>query len=123
MYSCCTLLRESTKEPTQYRQLIPGWPDFIGFIDASVKEQEGLSSANSHRATTQFFSGSGPMMWQKTSTLQIIERAHYKLRSIRNSDLEMAGLVLLWQTMEEVCRPFEEKRQPFSTTTSRQLVG
>jgi hypothetical protein len=29
---------------------------------------------------------------------------------ITNSDLEMAGLVLLWLTMEEVCGPLEEKR-------------
>ena len=29
---------------------------------------------------------------------------------ITNSDLEMARLVLLWLTMEEVCGPLEEKR-------------
>jgi hypothetical protein len=29
---------------------------------------------------------------------------------IANLDLEMAGLVLLWLTMEEVCGPLEEKR-------------
>jgi hypothetical protein len=29
---------------------------------------------------------------------------------ITNLDLEMAGLVLLWLTMEEVCGPLEEKR-------------
>ena len=29
---------------------------------------------------------------------------------ITNSDLEMAGLVLLWLTMEEVCGPLEGKR-------------
>jgi hypothetical protein len=29
---------------------------------------------------------------------------------ITNSDLEMAGLVLLWLAMEEVCGPLEEKR-------------
>jgi hypothetical protein len=29
---------------------------------------------------------------------------------ITNSDLEMAGLVLLWLTMDEVCGPLEEKR-------------
>jgi hypothetical protein len=29
---------------------------------------------------------------------------------ITNSDLEMAGLVLLWLTMEEVCGPLENKK-------------
>jgi hypothetical protein len=30
--------------------------------------------------------------------------------TITNSDLEMAGLLLLWLAMEEVCRPLREKR-------------
>jgi hypothetical protein len=32
---CRTLLRESTKEPTCCRQLVTGWPDYIGLVDAS----------------------------------------------------------------------------------------
>jgi len=32
---CRTLLRESTKVPTRCRQLVTGWPDYIGFVDAS----------------------------------------------------------------------------------------
>jgi hypothetical protein len=32
---CRTLLRESTTEPTRCRQLISGWPDYIGFVNAS----------------------------------------------------------------------------------------
>ena len=31
---CRTLLRESTKDPTRCKQLIQGWPDYIGFVDA-----------------------------------------------------------------------------------------
>ena len=37
---------------------------------------------------------------------------------ITNSDLEMAGLVLLWLTMEEVCGPLEEKRLPLFNVNS-----
>jgi len=32
---CRTLLRESTKEPTRCRELVSGWPDYIGIVDAS----------------------------------------------------------------------------------------
>jgi hypothetical protein len=32
---CRTLLRESTNEPTHCRELVVGWPDYIGIVDAS----------------------------------------------------------------------------------------
>ena len=32
---CQTLLRKSTKEPTRCRELVSGWPDYIGIVDAS----------------------------------------------------------------------------------------
>ncbi len=32
---CRTLLRESTHVPTQCRDLVLGWPDYIGIVDAS----------------------------------------------------------------------------------------
>jgi hypothetical protein len=32
---CRTLLRESTKDPTQCKELVSGWPDFVGIVDAS----------------------------------------------------------------------------------------
>ena len=32
---CQTLLRKSTKEPTRCRELVSGWPDYIGVVDAS----------------------------------------------------------------------------------------
>jgi hypothetical protein len=39
---CRTLLRESTKEPTRCRQLVTGWPDYIGFVDASSHGAGGV---------------------------------------------------------------------------------
>ena len=32
---CRTLLRESTIEPTRCQELVSGWPDYIGIVDAS----------------------------------------------------------------------------------------
>jgi hypothetical protein len=37
---------------------------------------------------------------------------------ITNSDLEMAGIILLWLTMEEVCGPLEEKQITFLNDNS-----
>ncbi len=31
----CTLLRELTKDPTSCKELVAGWPDFVGIFDAS----------------------------------------------------------------------------------------
>ena len=33
--NCQTILRESTSCPTRCRELVAGWPDFIGVVDAS----------------------------------------------------------------------------------------
>jgi hypothetical protein len=33
--NCQTILRESTSRPTRCRELVAGWPDFIGVVDAS----------------------------------------------------------------------------------------
>jgi hypothetical protein len=32
---CRMLLRESTKDPTQCKELVLVWPDFVGIVDAS----------------------------------------------------------------------------------------
>ena len=35
LQGCRTLLRESTREPTQCREVTSGWPDFVGIVHAS----------------------------------------------------------------------------------------
>ncbi len=32
---CRTLLQESMKDPTRCSELVAGWPDFVGIVDAS----------------------------------------------------------------------------------------
>jgi len=48
--------------------------------------------------------------WPPDDVTQNIKMAENPGGKITNSDLEMAGLVLLWLTMEEICGPLEEKR-------------
>ena len=102
---CRTLLRESTQEPTRCRELIPGWPDYIGFVDASGHGAGGVVIGELSPCVPTIF------RWQWPSDItQDIKTTENPGGHISNSDLEMAGLVLLWLTMEEVCGPLEEKR-------------
>ncbi len=101
---CRTLLCESTKEPTRCKQLISGWPDYICFVDAL-----------GHGTGIVVFGELSPCIptvfrWKwPPDVAQDIKTAENPGGRITNSDLEMAGLVLLWLTMEEVCGPLEEK--------------
>jgi hypothetical protein len=101
---CRTLLRESTKEPTRCRQLVTGWLDYIGFVDALR-----------HRAGGVVIGELSPCVptisWWKwpPDVAKDIKTANNPGGRITNLDLEMAGLVLLHLTMEEVCGPLEEK--------------
>ena len=102
---CRTLLRESTKDPTRCRQLIQGWPDYIGFVDASGHGAGGVIIGEQSACTPTVF------RWQWPPDIaHDIKTADNPGGRISNSDLEMAGLVLLWLTMEKVCGPLEEKR-------------
>ena len=102
---CRTLLRESTKDPTRCSQLIQGWPDFIGFVDASGHGAGGVIIGELSPCTPTVF------RWQwPPDVAQDIKTFDNPGGRISNSDLEMAGLVLLWLAMEAVCGPLEDKR-------------
>ena len=102
---CRTLLRESTREPTRCRELIQGWPDYIGFVDASGHGAGGVVIGELSPCVPTIF------RWQWPPDItQDIKTTENPGGHISNSDLEMAGLVLLWLTMEEVCGPLKEKR-------------
>ena len=101
---CRTLLRESTREPTCCQELIPGWPDYIGFVNASSHGAGGAVIGELSPCVPTIF------RWQwPPDVTQDIKTAENPGGHITNSDLEMTGLVLLWLTMEEICGPLEEK--------------
>jgi hypothetical protein len=86
---CRTLLRESTKDPTRCRQLIQGWPDYIGFVDASGHGAGGVIIGEQSACTPTVF------RWQWPPDIaHDIKTADNPGGRISNSDLEMAGLVL-----------------------------
>ena len=100
-----TLLRESTVAPTRCRELVAGWPDFIGVQDASGQGVGGVVfGENRHCPPTVF-----RYEWPEDIKCNIITREN-RSGGITNSDLEMAGLLLTWLVMEEVCGDLQEKR-------------
>ncbi len=57
------------------------------------------------------------LQWPPDITTNVISDANTK-GTITNSDLKLAGLVLLWLMMEHVCAPLSEKRIPLFSNNS-----
>ncbi len=101
---CQTLLQEPTREPTKCCKLTCGWPDFIGIVNASSHGVEGVIFGELLGCTPTVFR----WQWPKDIRSQI-KTFENPNGTIMNSDLEMAGLLLLWLAMKEVCGPLREK--------------
>ncbi|KAL7549582.1 hypothetical protein ACHAWF_012848 [Thalassiosira exigua] len=95
-----TLLQESMAFPTHCKQLVQGWPDYVGVKDASGHGVGGVVVVIGEGAAcvpTVF-----GMTWPEDIKADIVTLDNTHGR-ITNSDLEMAGLLLLFLIMEEVC--------------------
>jgi hypothetical protein len=102
---CCTLLRESTREPTHCRELTGGWPDFVGIIKALEQGAGGIVIGELSACTPTVFRRQWP-----DDIKANIASYNNPTGKITYSDLEMAGFLLLWLTMEGVCGPLHKKR-------------
>jgi hypothetical protein len=103
--NCRMIFRESTSRPTRCRELVAGWPDFIGVVDASSHGVGGVIIGELSECLPMVFR----LQWPPDITANAKSEANPK-GTITNSDLELAGLVLLWLMMEHVCGPLTEKR-------------
>jgi hypothetical protein len=101
---CRTLLRESTSKPTQCRELVTGWPDYIGIVNASGHGTGRVVFGEQLACTPVVFRWE----WPKDIKRDINSVMNPSGR-IKNSDLEMACLVLLWIVIEGVCPDLREK--------------
>ena len=98
------LLKESIAEPTHCRELVGGWPHFIGYTDASGIGFGGVIIGEDEELPPTVFRGQWPpdirddlVSWtNRTGRLSI-------------NDLELAGLLLTWLIMEEMCTPLHER--------------
>jgi len=102
--NCRTILRKSMSRPTCCRKLVAGWPDFIGVVDASSHGVGGVIIGELPECLPTVFRLQCP----PDITANVISEANLK-GTITNSDLKLAGLVLLWLMMEHVCGPLAEK--------------
>ena len=95
---CKTILRESTLAPTKCTQLVPGWPDYVGIVDASGHGVGGVIVGENKACTPTVFRYEWP-----PDIKQEINSEENPTGKLTNSDLECAGLLLLYLVMEDVC--------------------
>jgi hypothetical protein len=97
---CRTFLRESVSSPTACKNLVSGWPDFVGITDASAHGLGGVIVGELRAVPPTVFR----LKWPESIRNNIVS-ADNPEGTITNSDLEMAGLFMLWLVMEDVCNP------------------
>ncbi len=100
-----TLLRESTTRPTRCKELVAGWPDYVGICDASSFGAGGIIIGE--------LSPSRPTVFRLQRPPDVTESVvsdRNRRGKLTNSDLEMAGLLLLWLMIEHVCKSLTKKR-------------
>ena len=94
-----SFLRESIAIPTLCRELVPGHPDYIGVKDASGHGVGGIIVGENMPCPPTVFR----MPFSQDIKDDLVSFKNRKGR-ITNSDLEFAGLLLLWIIMEDVCK-------------------
>jgi hypothetical protein len=101
---CRTLLQESTKDPTRCRELVTGWLDFIGIVDASSYGVSGVVLGELSECIPTVF------WWEWLEDIwKEIKSFRNPTGSITSFDLEMMGILLLWLVIEGVCGVLAEK--------------
>jgi hypothetical protein len=99
------ILRESTSCPTWCRELVAGWPDFFGVVDASSHGVGGIIIGKLLECLHTVFW----LQWPPDITDNVVSASN-PMGTITNSDLELVGLVILWLMMEHVCSSLTDKR-------------
>jgi hypothetical protein len=107
-----TLLRKSTTQPTRCKELVRAWLDYIGICDALSFGFGGVIVGENSKCPPTVVQ----LQWPKDITDNIKSDSNPN-RMITNSDLEMAGLLIIFLVMEEiVCDLMEVNIALFSTT-------
>ncbi len=95
-----TILRASTTQPTECKDLVSGWPDYIGIVDASSHGVGGVILGE--------LSDLPPTQWPEDISTDLVSFENPEGK-INNSNLEMAGLLLLWLCLEGTAPDFAHK--------------
>ena len=98
LQECRLFLQHSITAPTKCTNLVTAWPDYVGIKDASKQGVGGIVIGERKGASPTVFR----LEWPEDIRQDIVSERNPS-GSITNSDLEMAGLLLLWLVMEAVC--------------------
>ena len=98
LQECRLFLQKSVSAPTKCNNLVTAWPDYIGIKDASKQGVGGIIIGENKVVPPTVFR----LQWPDDIKADVISKTN-PTGSITNSDLEMAGLLLLWLVMEQVC--------------------
>ena len=98
LQECRLFLQHSITAPTKCANLVTAWPDYVGIKDASKQGVGGIVIGERKGAPPTVFR----LEWPEDIRRDMVSEANPS-GSITNSDLEMAGLLLLWLVMESVC--------------------
>ena len=99
-----TILRASTVNPTKCKDLVAGWPDYIGIVDASSHGVGGVVIGELSGLPPTVFR----LQWPDDISSDLVSFDNPS-GTINNSDLEMAGLLLLWLCIEGVAPDLAHK--------------
>ncbi len=113
------MLQNSVSSPSHYKDLVASWPNYNQIVDASSHGVGGVVVGEmSELPLTMFRLQQPPRI---TNALVMFENPQGK---INNSDLEMAGLLLLWLCIEGIAQTLEHIHVAlFSNSTHPLLVG
>ena len=98
---CRRFVRASAASPTPCRELIVGPLGYVGLTDASLYGA-GVVVVGDHKACVPTVAR---LEWPQDIQAEVLKTNSGKQGKLTNSDLECAGLLLLWLVMESVC-PF-----------------
>jgi hypothetical protein len=110
---CRALLHESMTQPTRCKELVQAWPDYIGICDASSFGFRGVIEGENSECPSIVVR----LQWPEDITKNVKSDSNPN-GTITNSDLEMAGLLLVLLVIEEiVCDLREQIITLFSNNT------
>ena len=98
------ILRETITQPTLCRDLVAAWPDYIGIVDASSYGVGGVVLGELSGIPPTVFR----LKWPKDITDNLVSFQNPR-GPLSISDLEMAGILLLWLCLEGVTQNLSHK--------------
>jgi hypothetical protein len=99
-----TILRERISQPTLCRDLMAGWPDYIGIVDASSYGVGGVVLGELSGIPPTVFR----LQWPQDITDNLVS-IHNPRGQLSILDLGMAGILMLWLCLKGISQHLSHK--------------